>query len=173
MHCHWMRDKDEANFVIHKNTATRKLHYPETAENRLCFSVSFHIKRVLIFSSNVLDGKMSFMFFFPRFIKLTHSKLCWGTNGKKAPTSASYKLWSVCVCVCVGHEGEILSEEIFMSHMRVCEAISSRKLRNQERIRKTTAEAHKSVDALNFNVLVTFVPARSRLSSQFTASSKE
>jgi hypothetical protein len=57
--------KTKQNFVIRTSVIIRKLHCPKKGRNRKS-SVSFHIKRVSIFSSNVLDGKMSFMFSFPR-----------------------------------------------------------------------------------------------------------
>lgn len=71
-------------------------------------SVSFLIKRVLIFFSNVLDGKMSFMFSFPRFYENSHTRSFVGARTEKSDEKPEQHLrllrhgLRACLRVCVG-----------------------------------------------------------------------
>lgn len=69
--CFLLSYKEGTNSVNHE-FETRKLHYPEYAEKIGCvLSVSFHIKRVLIFSPNVWMRKC--VSCFPFLIRNSHT----------------------------------------------------------------------------------------------------
>lgn len=87
----WRRQNDFRDSQKHRNTQTP---LPEKREKIVCvLSVSFLIKRVLIFFSNVLDRKMSFMFSFPRSHPNSHTRSFVGALTKKTKRSLN----NICV----------------------------------------------------------------------------